>query len=515
MQESQTASSPLKLSGLSPDQRSRLSQITSELKRRKVEERARYFRAIHPTDANAFGIPSNDQHGFIHSEADERWAFGGTRSCKTESIVQDADMLARGVHPVRSKNHPVPCKIRMCAPKWRENVEGVLLEKFKEICIRADLRGGSWIKAWQEKSHKLFYKNGSWIQFKTYEEHRDTYGGTDLDAVYMDEHCPEALYRENKDRLADRDGFFAASMTPEEGMTWEEDHVTEPPKGITVEHWFFDKRGNPYLNPEGVRKSLRSLEGTIYYDTKVKGHFTPLSGRVIPQWSPKDHIVPDYDIPKEWPRSFCIDTHKRTPCAAMWVAWSPVGEMVVYRTIKRFMTVSEWQALIITKSAGENINIWLLDQPGEGDGKDMLEEESLWNQFRAGPTGIPVELVNKSPGSFDSSIFKLWEMFKIKVNSTNRTKSLMQIFESCNYRTEQINSKPAYSLVQELNKYVFKREQKADEEQLREKVRGVHDHYIADLRYIAMAGSMQIEDLTAGPTIVLPKGRKSKVTGFV
>jgi len=448
------------------------------------------------------------------SEADERWAFGGTRSCKTETTIEDADMFARGVHPVRSKFRKPPVKIRMCGPKWRENVMGVLLEKFREVAIRKELRGGKWRTAWSVEEHKLHYANGSWVQFKTYEEDVNTYGGVDLDACYMDEHAPEKYYRENKDRLADRNGYFASSMTPEEGLTWEEDHVTSPPKGISVEYWYFDKRGNPHLDPDGVRKSLSSLEGTIYYDTKVKGHFTALAGRVIPQWNPKVHIVPDYEIPKEWPRSFCIDTHKKTPCAAMWAAWSPAGELVVYRTIKRFMTVEEWQNLIIARSMGENISVWLLDQPGEGDGKDMLEQESLWNQFRSGPNGLSVELVNKSPGSFDSSIFKLWSMFKVDQTSTNLTKSKIQIFESCNYETVNINGKPAYSLPKELSKYVYKKEQKSDEEQLREKVRGVDDHYIADLRYIAMLGPKPIMGVSTGPTIVLPPGRKSSYSGY-
>jgi phage terminase large subunit-like protein len=423
-------------------------------------------------------------------------------------------MFARGVHPVRTAHREPPVKIRFVAPKWRENVVGVLLTKFKEVCIRSELLGGSWKKAWEESHHKLTYKNGSTIQFKTYEEDLDTFGGADLDAVYLDEHCPEPIYRECRARLTDRRGFLCCSMTPEEGMTWEEDHVLDPPVGITIDHWFFDVRGNPHLDPEGVKQFLAGLEGTIYYDTKVKGQFTPLSGRVIPQWNPKVHIVPDYEIPAHWPRGICIDAHRRTPCACMWVAWSPEGVCVVYRTAKKFMTVPEWQKYIIAQTGEENIDTWLLDQPGEGEGVNIDEKESLLNQFTGGTNGLPFELVKKdSEQFFNSGIFKLWDMFKVRKTGSPKTK--IQIFESCNYGVEQINGQPAGSLAWELNRYVYKKKQKSDEEQLREKVRKVNDHLIDDLRYLVMAGPTNIEPANQGPMIVKPRGRKSKYTGYL
>ena len=57
------------------------------------------------------------------------------------------------------------------------------------------------------------------------------------------------------------------------------------------------------------------------------------------------------------------------------------------------------------------------------------------------------------------------------------------------YATERINGKVCGSLPWEMGRYQYKREQKADEETLREKVRKVNDHLIDDLRYIAMVGA--------------------------
>lgn len=474
------------LSRLTTREKERYLALLDEAMRREREERIRYLRLIQPSDPNPFGIPSVDQYGLIHSLADERWVFGGNRSSKTESLVIDALWFAQGEHPTRSKRRRPPVKIRVTAPSWRENIVSVILEKFKQMCPRQWLRGGSWEDGWRENRHTLFFENGSMIQFKSCDEDIDTFKGMDLDAVYHDEHIPYKFYLENKSRLIDRGGFFFASMTPELGITWEDSHVTNPPDDLTLEYWFFDVRGNPYVNEKAVRQQMSLLANTALYDAKIKGMFTVLSGLVVPQFVPDIHIVKDFDIPLKWTRTFCIDTHTKKPSAAMWVAWSPEGEAIVYRTIKRFLDVPGWQKLIRTKSAGENIQLWLMDEPGGGQGVDINNMQSIENQFNSGPNAIPVVRVNKdSDNSFYAGILKLWEFFKCDP-ITGKTK--VKIFESCNHFPYKENGHVCYSLPGELRRYAYKKEQKADEETLREKVRRVDDHYIDDYRYILMAG---------------------------
>ena len=84
-------------------------------------------------------------------------------------------------------------------------------------------------------------------------------------------------------------------------------------------------------------------------------------------------------------------------------------------------------------------------------------------------------------------------------NPMTPTVAKIRIFKSCDYAPERVNGKVHGSLVWEIKKYMYKKESKADEETLREKVRTVNDHYISDLRGIAMAGVQgQVEPITSG-----------------
>lgn len=480
------------VSKLSPIEKAAIAADLEELDRRGHQERSRTFEPICPGDTNAFEVTSNDQYAFIHSEADERWVFGGNRSGKTEIAVQDCDRFCRGVHAVRSTHRMPPVKVRYCAPKWRDGVEAVVLQKFREVCQRHLLRGGSWPKAWSEKEHKLYYANGSTVHFKSFEEDLDTYGGADLDAVYQDEHGPEKYHKANRARLTDRNGYFVSAMTPEMGITWEEDHVLEPPEGLTVDHWFFTTFGNPYLSKEGVEKFKASIKDPQLAQAKLQGQFVALSGLVLPQWNPAIHLVPDYKLPKEWPRIVCGDFHHRTPSALMWAAWKPTGELVVYRCVKKKITVPEWKKYIRAVSLGEHTTAFLGDEPGAGSGRDINDKLSIVRQFNSredGEAPIPFIQVNKAPGSFEAGIFLLWDYLGVDPITL---KSRIEVFQSCDHATEIIDGKPQGSIAWEMKRYQYKSEKKADEETLREQVRLVNDHYISDLRYIVSRGIINV-----------------------
>ena len=73
--------------------------------------------------------------------------------------------------------------------------------------------------------------------------------------------------------MTDRDGYFCSSMTPEKGITWEEDHVTEPPKGLSIDWWKFPTKGNPYLSPEGIAKFEASIKDDDSRRVKMEGDF--------------------------------------------------------------------------------------------------------------------------------------------------------------------------------------------------------------------------------------------------
>ncbi len=481
--------------------RQELEDITLEQERRLREERGWTFAPVKPSDPNAFDMPSNDQQALWESQADEIWAFGGNRSGKTEFMVNFFDQIARGVHSHRSKKHPPPVKLRLVAPALKANVETVLLGKFKEIVPRSALRGGVWEKAFNYSTWTLHYKNGSFIQFKSFEQKLRTFDGVDLDGVGHDEHGEQKFYDKAKSRVLDRGGFFMGAMTFEEGMTWEWDHVGNPPPGIELDFRTFVPMGNPYLDAEAVAKRMKEIRDPAIYEAKIMGRAVPMTGMVIPQYNSAIHIVPDRPLHSDAYRVFCIDMHFRRASAAMWGAWEPMDnseelKFVVYRIMKEFITIREWKDVIRIKSASEKIHSWASDDPDGDQGRDLNAKRSMSGQLREGPKGIPVVQVSKPSGSFTAGVMKMRDMF---MPDPQTGKSRIEIFESCNYDVRMIHGKWCGSLPWELERYQFKKESAADEETLRENVRKVDDHYVDDLRYLLMLGPNPVKKKSKGP----------------
>jgi len=458
--------------------------ILNELRYRVDNERLWDWKPSQP--------PDNDQQAAYYSKADEVWAFGGNRSGKSELVCAVMAQFAQGVHPIRSEKQKPPVFIRHCAPSWEDNIQDVLIKKYQRLIPRAWLKGGSWSDAITRGGRFIVFSNGSKISFKSSEQKLNKWGGDDLDAVGQDEHIPESYYLENRMRLADRDGFFMAAMTPELGITWEEDHVLEPPERVSIEHYFFDTEHNPHLSEVGVAKVKATIKDPRLAEAKLHGRFVPLSGLVIPQFNYDISVIPDRNLHPDAFRVFCIDLHIKTPSAAMWAAWEPDGTLVVYRTAKKAFTVPEWKAFIRAKSTDGTPQMWLADETERETGvKGVYGQDSIVTAFNQGEDRLPLTQVEKGANSFEAGIYRLWSMFKPDL-ITRRAK--IEIFKSCDYGTEYIGGKVHGSLIWELRRYQYKTEQKGDEETLREKVRKINDHYIDDVRYIAMAGPrMQIE----------------------
>lgn len=420
-------------------------------------------------------------------------------SGKTEAGVNDCNMFCLGTHPVRSAYRKPPVKVRYCAPKWRESVEGVLLEKFREIVPRCELRGGSWRTAWSNTYHKLYYRNGSYIQFKSYEEDLNTFGGANLDAVYQDEKSPYPIYLENSARLTDRNGYFVATMTPELGMAWEEDHITNPPPGVSIERWYFSLYGNPHIAKAGIEKLVAKIKDKRMIETKVYGRSVALHGLVIPQFDREITVIPDRHLHPDAYKVFCIDFHPKVPAHALWAAWEPTDgqpNLVIYRAKMMKADIPEWQQTIHALSAGEKIQKWLGDEPDGSETEDYKGDMSPLHQFREGLDRLPIIQVSKSAGSFNASIYKLWDMFK---GDPLTKKPRIFIFNSVDHAVEQVDGKYLGSLPWELERWQFMKEQKADDENLRERIALVNDHYISDLRYIVMNEPVGVGSL--GPSV--------------
>lgn len=452
---------------LNPAQKQRILKAALELRRRRNEERLRYFVPTQP--------PQNDQYGFLYSHAKIRAVFGGNRSGKTEIGVADSCMFMLGRHPVRTEFRRPPVFVRYCAPKYEDGIKAVILKKFREMVPHHELQGGTWKTAWSEKARTLAFANKSTCRFFSYEQDVNVYGGADIDGFYMDEHGPEAYFIENMMRTVDRDGFGVLTMTPEAGITWEEEKIVEASKNDPdIDFWFFTTYNNPYLSKEGVESVVKMITDEKLRDAKLMGRFVALSGMVYPQFDAAIHVIPDRELPKRGHRQCLIDPHHRTPTAILWRYISPDGVSFVYREAEfppASGGVKEMAEFIRTKSAGDYIQQWIADEAMGGDGLNVYGEDSVIRQLQS--FGIPVVGTNQdSNKAFSAGVSAL----RSKLNPDPVTKKPAHyIFKSCNGTARQYQN------------YQYRKHTAVDEELLREHVRNINDHYVTLDRYGVMA----------------------------
>jgi hypothetical protein len=465
-----------------------------------MQERIRYFTPVSSSDRNAFNVPSNDQVSFLTSDSIERWILGGNRSGKTEMAVVDCIRFLTGEHPVWSEQMPPPVKVRYCAPSYEDGIKAVILPKFSELVKRSDLKGGSFTKAWSSQGKSLTFKNGSIVRFMSFEQRVNKFGGADLHAVYSDEHGSKAHYRENKARLADYHGFFVSSMTPEEGsIVWEKRHLKKrKDKGVAL--WKFSTFGNPHLSPDGVREMQASIDDPRVARVKLYGDFSALAGLVYEQWDEAVHVVKPKEWPSEWYRVFGIDPHIKKETAMVWGVWTPMGQLIIYRCAKVKMAVDELKQFIRAQSIGEKISLWIGDEAMGGDGKNIFGQDSVLRQLATPPNSIPIQGTNQSSDkSFQGGVYKVREMLTP---------------DPVSGQPQLVVTSDCPGVIDEFDEYQFIPDSKADEMTFRERVRKVDDDYMDVVRYLAMAGAPDMPD-SSGPNIVLPKGRRSPLTGRV
>ena len=450
-------------------------EASQELLRRRREERLRYFKPIKPDDPNAFGVPSNDQVGFLHSSAKIRGIFGGNRSSKTEAATVDSLWTMLGIHPVRSRIHPPPVFGRYLAPSYERGVR-TILKKIQTLVPRHLVKGGCWDKAWSEKSATFTTANGSALQFFTYEQSLNKMGGDDVDFFVGDEHMPEKMFIENLMRTADRNGYAVLAMTPESGITWEEEKIIEASEfDPSVEFWMFTTFGNPYLSKEGVAEVEKQITDPRLRDAKLYGKFVSLSGLVYSQFSRGTHVVPDTGNPKShWHQQFIIDPHHRKNSCMIWTAWDPDGNVCYVHREAEFEPsaggVSELAAFIRAKSSGCKVDVWIGDEAQGGEGINIHGKQSVLKQLRI--AGIPVQGTNQaSEKNFASGVYKVREML---MPDPLQQKPRLYISQSCPKTIKQMST------------YQYRKETIVDEELLREHVRNKNDDFPTCIRYGVM-----------------------------
>lgn len=205
-------------------------------------------------------VPHKKQQFFHVSQKKSRLYIGGNRSGKTTGgVVEDLWWVTKR-HPHRVMPDG-PIRGRVVGSDFESGVKQILIPQFKRWILPSDLINGSWEDSWYERGRTLKLANGSFIEFKSYDQDVVKMAGTSRHFVHFDEEPPKAIFDENLLRLTDTDGSWWITMTPVEGMTWTYYQLMLPylkgdrPSLEVVE---VDMDENPYLKRSPMRQRLIS-----------------------------------------------------------------------------------------------------------------------------------------------------------------------------------------------------------------------------------------------------------------
>lgn len=317
---------------------------------------------------NVLGYVPHKKQGLFHkAETKGRLYIGGNRSGKTTAGVVEGIWRLTGKHPTAKPPFIAtperPIRGRVVGVDYPNGIEKILLPEYARWTPASELYGGSWEKAYHGKLRVLRFKNGSTVEFMSYDQDTDKFAGTSRDFVHFDEEPPEAIYNECIARLVDTGGPWWLTMTPVEGMTWIYDRIYLPgsegkSKHITVIEAHMKE--NPHLNKNEVDLYLSSIDDPAERKARGEGKFVQLGGLVFKTFDPQIHVKYEGDEGYVSPdrfklrdyRIYCsLDHGFNNPTAVLWHAVDRENNVITFAEhYEREWTVQQHADVIRAKN---------------------------------------------------------------------------------------------------------------------------------------------------------------------
>jgi phage terminase large subunit-like protein len=161
------------------------------------------------------------------------------------------------------------------------------------------------------------------VQFRSYDQGREAWQGTERGVVWFDEEPPEAVYTEGLLRTLTTKGMVLATFTPLRGLT-------DVALAFLPEHGGkfcvqIDWDEVPHLSDEDKADLMSSIP-PYQREARTKG-IPALGSGVIYPVAESAYLVEPFELPRHWPRAFAMDVGwNRT--AAIWGAWDRQSDVV-------------------------------------------------------------------------------------------------------------------------------------------------------------------------------------------
>ena len=330
--------------------------------------------------------PVNDKAKAFHlSEAKTRCIFKGNQA--GGSTTGRADVVARmqGTHPLQmqGKAPKPPLQWRILSTDFPA-LEKHHIPQYRDMVNPASLRGGSWGTAYHAKNNIVWYADGGFVEFMSYESDQSKHAQVQRDGCWFDEEPPNNIWMENQARLMRRGGINILTMTADQGVTWVYDSFELPwqtgnlnPKEVECFRWSLFE--NPYIPKEEIERFMRGMDPQTIR-IKVYGEFVHRSGLIFEDFKNRTPWVYDeFKILPTWPRYICIDSHPRKNHAVLLTAVSPSGEIWAYKEIFHSNDIDVTCDALRAELDGIQPHDILIDSASRGD--DYKHGVSLFDYY--------------------------------------------------------------------------------------------------------------------------------------
>jgi phage terminase large subunit-like protein len=288
---------------------------------------------IQASRPNILGYAPHDKQIIFHnSTKKKRLYIGGNRSGKTTGgVVEDIHWL-QGTHPTIRTPEP-PIRGRVVGVDFNDGIDKIIIPEFQRWCPPSYLRGGSWYSAYDVQPRTLYFENGSFVEFMSYEQDVQKFAGTSRHFVHFDEEPPLDIYIECIARLVDTGGSWWMTLTPVLGMQWMYDDIYLPSISSsdsdikTIEVSITD---NPYIGRAEIDDFIKSLPEDDR-TARVHGQFIRRGGVIYKKFDVGVHVIPPLtELPEGWDIYASVDHGFNNPTSWHWHLVSLDGEVITF-----------------------------------------------------------------------------------------------------------------------------------------------------------------------------------------
>ncbi len=281
--------------------------------------------------------PNCPQIAEFHQRTEKiRAVFGGNRSGKTYSTTFE----------VLNHLRQIPNGIGWAATVTYDGVGQYLWPTYKRHLAPDEILEISWLR-YSQRIPAVVRLRGFTLYFRSYEQGREKFQGSNVDIIHLDEEPPKDVYHECLARTVDRKGKIVFSMTPLKGKTWihkdifekadESPHIWKTTVSLFDNRFIDEEEKQVMLDTYGQDEAIRRIEGL----------FMTLEGAVFKEFDASVSVVPRFPIPTDWRIVRAIDFGFTNPFCCLWGALNDDHELIIFQEHYQAQTLLQEHADII------------------------------------------------------------------------------------------------------------------------------------------------------------------------